>query len=327
METRFLMMKDKIIPTTQAPIALPELESEITIKIFLANQDIKQATSLKSYRSMLKFFFEWLKTNGLVVNRISRSDIIEYKRFLEQSNLKPNTQKFRFTVVRKLYEWFEEEGVYTNITKGIKAVKVNRKFKKLGLTQEQGIELLKYSKANQTQRNFAIITLLLRTGVRLNEVARSNVNDIKTRHGKRILMVQGKGHSEKDDFAVITNICFEPIQDYLNMRGAIFKDAPLFVSESDRNKNQRLTTRTLIRVVREALDAIGLFDDDMYTAHSLRHSAGQGVTILTKNIESAQLMLRHKDSSTTQGYVDALKDQRRIENSPEELLDDYFKID
>ena len=48
-----------------------------------------------------------------------------------------------------------------------------------------------------------------------------------------------------------------PLRQYLSARGPLSDDAPLFSSCSDRNHGEPLTTRSISRIIKEALPASG----------------------------------------------------------------------
>ena len=120
--------------------------------------------------------------------------------------------------VRKFYEWAEGMKEYPKVSKGIKSPKRKKAFRKQPLTPDQCRELLTYFQG-QTLRDYAIINLLLRYGLRTIEVVRANIGDIKFKGGQRVLMVQGKGWDDRDSFVCLTEACFKPISDYLKTRG------------------------------------------------------------------------------------------------------------
>ena len=121
-------------------------------------------------------------------------------------------------------------------------------------------------------RDFALLNLMLRTGLRDIEVVRADCGDIQTVSGVDVLYIQGKGRPGKDNYVVLTESALAPIRDYLGMRDDSRGSSPLFTSVARRNSGERLTTRSVSRIVKEAMRKIGI-DDPRYTAHSLRHTA------------------------------------------------------
>ena len=111
----------------------------------------------------------------------------------------------------------------------------------------------------------------------------------------------GKGRTDKKDFVKLSAQTEKAISDYLNARGKVECDAPLFVSESKRNHGQRLTTRTVSMVAKKSMIHAG-FNSSRLTAHSLRHSA---VTIALQagmSLPDVQQFARHSSINVTMIY-------------------------
>ena len=183
-------------------------------------------------------------------------------------------------------------------------------------------ELLRYEQA-QSARDYAIVNLCVRTGLRCIEVVRANVSDITYIGEQRVLMVQGKGRVEKDNFVILTDAAYKPIAAYLSTRKGTDANAPLFVSESNRNTGGRMTTRAVSGVIKAGLKNVGL-DNRAFSAHSLRHTAGTNVLRAGGSIEQAQYMLRHSNPATTQIYTATLREEQRLSNGGETLLDNLY---
>jgi site-specific recombinase XerD len=151
----------------------------------------------------------------------------------------------------------------------------------------------------------------------------ANVGDITFMGERRVLRIWGKGHAEKDDYVVLSDKAYEPIKAYLRTRVKLNQDAPLFVSESRQNRGDRLTTRTISKICKQGLVAIGM-DGKEFTAHSLRHTTA--VTILKHggNIENVQSVLRHTSPVTSQIYTESIKNELRLRDAPELLIDNAF---
>ena len=79
-------------------------------------------------------------------------------------------------------------------------------------------------------------------------------------------------------------------------------EEPLFASLSDRNAGQRLSTRTVRRVVADAMKKAGIKTPRL-SAHSLRHTAATLAVSNGAPLMAVQAMLRHTDPKTTLIYV------------------------
>jgi integrase/recombinase XerC/integrase/recombinase XerD len=123
------------------------------------------------------------------------------------------------TSVRRFYEWTEANKFYPNVAKGIKTPKRKQQFKNSLYSQLRLQPLLSYYQ-DKALRDYAIITLLLRTGLRTIEVIRASVEDITFKGSQRVLLIQGKGRDEKDNFVLLTDKTYQPIAEYLATRTA-----------------------------------------------------------------------------------------------------------
>jgi integrase/recombinase XerC/integrase/recombinase XerD len=225
------------------------------------------------------------------------------------------------TSVRRFYEWTEANKYYPNVAKGIKTPKRKQQFKKQPLLPAQATALLTYFK-DRALRDYAIVNLLLRTGLRTIELIRANIEDITFKGSQRVLLVQGKGRDEKDNFVVLTDKAYQPIAEYLALRKYKATE-PIFISTSNNNNGDRLTTRSISFIVKEGLKAIGL-DERSFTAHSLRHTTAVNILRAGGSLETAQFTLRHSNPATTQIYTATLNEERRLQNSGEALIDNLY---
>jgi len=302
--------------TTVNPQRIEEL-----VDRFIASQDVKQSSKLL-YRRTLKQYFNWVTGKAYLLSEIARPQIIEYKEDLLSSGISSLTVGSYITSVRRFYEWLEANKIYPNIAKGIKAPKRKQQFKKQPLLPAQATALLSYYQ-DKALRDYTIINLLLRTGLRTIEAIRANVEDITFKGSQRVLLVHGKGRDEKDNFVLLTDKAYQPIADYLATRGKVNSLEPLFTSTSNNSKGERLSTRTISYIAKEGLKAIGL-DEKAFTAHSLRHTTAVNILRAGGSLEMAQFTLRHSNPATTQIYTATLNEERRLQNSGEALLDSLY---
>mgnify|MGYP001350282212 CR=1 FL=1 len=288
---------------------------------FIEAQDVKQSSKLL-YRRTLKQYFNWVDNKGYLLSEIARPQLLEYKDELLISGMSSLTVGSYITSVRRFYEWTEANKFYPNVAKGIKTPKRKQQFKKQPLLPAQATALLSYYQ-DKALRDYAIVNLLLRTGLRTIEVIRANVEDITFKGSQRVLLVQGKGRDERDNFVLLTDKAYQPIAEYLATRGKVNSSEPLFTSTSNNSKGERLSTRTISYIAKEGLKAIGL-DERSFTAHSLRHTTAVNILRAGGSLETAQFTLRHSNPATTQIYTATLNEERRLQNSGEALIDSLY---
>jgi integrase/recombinase XerC/integrase/recombinase XerD len=313
--------QDEVIVSSQDITLIPTLNIETLVDAFINSQDVK-LSSKNLYKRTLKQYFNWVDTTNYLLNEIARPQLLEYKDYLLSSGMSSLTVGSYITSVRRFYEWTEANKYYPNVAKGIKTPKRKQQFKKQPLLPAQATALLNFYQ-DKALRDYAIISLLLRTGLRTIEVIRASVEDITFKGGQRVLLVQGKGRDEKDNFVLLTDKTYQPIAEYLATRGNISSSEPLFTSTSNNSKGDRLTTRTISYIAKEGLKAIGL-DERSFTAHSLRHTTAVNILRAGGSLETAQFTLRHSNPATTQIYTATLNEERRLQNSGEALIDSLY---
>lgn len=312
---------DIVVKQAQDVAIVSPQRIEELVDRFIASQDVKLSSKLL-YRRTLKQYFNWVDKKSYLLSEIARPQLLEYKDELLLSGMSSLTVGSYITSVRRFYEWTEANKFYPNVAKGIKTPKRKQQFKKQPLLPAQATALLNYYQ-DKALRDYAIITLLLRTGLRTIEVIRASVEDITFKGSQRVLLIQGKGRDEKDNFVLLTDKTYQPIAQYLATRGNINGSEPLFTSTSNNSKGERLTTRSISYIAKEGLKAIGL-DERAFTAHSLRHTTAVNILRGGGSLEQAQMTLRHSNPATTQIYTATLNEERRLQNSGEALIDSLY---
>lgn len=310
-----------IVVNQQQEVVIGKPDIDSLVDSFINAQDVKQS-SKKLYRRTLKQYFNWVTEKKYLLSEIARTQIIEYKEELLKSGKSSLTVGSYITSVRRFYEWAEANKFYPNVAKGIKTPRRKQQFKKQPLLPEQATDLLNYYE-NKESRDYAIINLLLRAGLRTIEVVRANIEDITFKGSQRVLLVHGKGRDEKDNFVILTDKTYKPIENYLSERSSFTGSEPLFISTSNNSKGESLTTRTISKIAKEGLKAIGL-DSSSFTAHSLRHTTAVNILRAGGSLEMAQYTLRHSNPATTQIYTATLNEERRLKNSGEALIDSLY---
>jgi len=290
------------------------------IEDFIRSQDVK-TSSKETYRKSLKQFLLYSTERNL--QDPTREDILNYKTYLlNDKKLSPTTVTSYLVAVRKFFEWGESEKLYPNIAKSIKGAKRPKGFRKDVLTVAQIKDVLSNIDRSDLEgkRDYALINLLVRTGLRTIEIQRALIEDLRQEGGEAVLFIQGKGRDLKDDFVLLTNETLKPIREYLKERGKVGEKDPLFSSHSNKNKGKGLTTRSIRRIVKERLTEIGI-DDRRLSAHSLRHTAITLSLLGGATLQEAQTLARHSDINTTLIYAQNIS---RVNNAPERKIDNML---
>lgn len=286
---------------------------------FLDDLDTSQKTR-ESYERALRQWRHYLDGEGVTTFDATRETVVSYKRSLEEKHA-PATVNAYLTAVRRFYSWLESMRIYPNVAAGVKGEKMNRRSPKDALTVSQAERVLSRRRETlQDKRDYAIVNLLMRRGLRTVEAVRANIGDIRQVNGEAVLYLQGKGYADKGEFVVLGESCLMPIYEYLEARGVKDADAPLFAAIGNRNSGGRMTTRSISRVCKEVMSDAGISSANL-TAHSLRHTAVTFALLGGATVQETQVMARHADISTTMIYAHNLD---RMNGGAERSVDAFM---
>jgi len=310
------MRKNQEITKFEEKPVARSLNMPALIEDFLAAQDIR-LISKEVYRKGMEKFFTWINSNG--IQQPDRKAILRFKTFLIELGLAANTVNSYLVAVKRFFAYLEGSRLYPDIAKGVKGVKQPKTHLREALTISQVKEMLNIIDVATVQgkRDFAMINLMARTGLRTIEVVRADVEDIRQQGGEAVLFVQGKGRDSKDEFVILIDAALKPIRRYIRCRKLADQKAPLFVSLSDRNKGKRLTTKTIRESVKNYLRKINI-DNSRLCAHSLRHFFATQALKAGSDILQVKDAMRHASIETTQKYIHNLE---RIEKGAERYID------
>ena len=271
--------------------------------------------TINTYAKAIKQFSLYLSKNN--IKRPKKETVLAYRDYLKY-NHKPTTVDNYLVAVRLFFKWTEEEGLYANIADRVKGVKLNVGHKKDYLTTRQVVKFLEtINRSNHKGlRDYAMLSLMVTTGLRTISVIRANIEDIRTVGDSVVLYYQGKGHEEKVNYVKLAEPVEEAIRAYLNVRKEKNLKAPLFGSISNRNSGERMTTRSIRRIAKKCFMDIGL-ESNRITAHSLRHTAATLNLLNGATVEETQQLLGHSNINTTLIYSHALE---RAKNNSEQRI-------
>lgn len=282
----------------------PALSQSIGPELFqswLSYLDAKPKT-IQTYTRNIKQFMLWLASKG--ISRPDRQDIRAFRDEMAADH-KPNTVQAYIAAVKQFFNWTEEAGVYPNIAKGVQLIEKAESSEHLHgyLTSKQAKRLL--DAVDRTtlkgKRDYAILALMMTTGLRTISVSLALVEDLRTAGDSAALYYQGKGHSQKDTFVKLSEPVEAAIRDYLAARGRVSGSDPLFASTANRNQGQAMSTRAISGVCKARMKAAG-YDSEKLTAHSLRHTAATLNLRAGGTVEETQQLLNHKNIATTMIY-------------------------
>ena len=259
----------------------------------------------KTYAAGLKTLATYLDNIGKTDPRqVTRQDLQEYKQVLLSAGYSSSTINLKLAAARAFFGWLEDNGIIeNNPAQRIKGVKVQGGYKKDAFTAEEARGILDSMprKTVTEKRNYVILLYMFSLGLRAVEIARLDKEDVQRKDGTLVLYIQGKGHTEKDDFTPLPSSLFSVLQDYEDARGED-GEPELFRARS----GGRLNPETVSYIVKKEFRRAG-YDSPRLTAHSTRHTA---ITLAAKegySLQEVQEYARHSRPETTEIYLHNLE--------------------
>lgn len=273
----------------------------------LAADDLSAATR-RGYRYDLRQFIDWytgLNNAPPELARLTGHDLITWRQhMITQGGLKAASINRRLEAVRRLLRWAEATGaVARNVALHVKSVRVVRERGPRGLTASEVHGLLRAageSSHGLARRNYALVQLMLQTGLRVGEVAALRHSDIVLRERAGTVRVRnGKGLKERE--VPLNATARRALRQLLEQEPTASPEAPMFRS----GRNAAMPVRSMQNAIAALVRRAGLARSDI-TAHSLRHTFA--LAWLRQHpgqlIELAQL-LGHESLDTTAVYTRA----------------------
>ena len=309
--------------TDQVHALMRDWQAHLALQV--ASGEISAATRQAYLRGWDKFW-GWLLEQE--ISPVDGDALRRWTAELRLAGVKPNSINVWLAGVRAFFAWaVSARRLAINPASGVRGARrkgTSRQHLRQSLTDAEVHRVLAAPdrQTPQGQRDYAILALKAYTGARDIELQRADLDDLRTRSGRLVLYVQGKGREEKDEFIVIAHpVAEEALYAWLARRGektggkdAGGKDAgALFTSLSNHAKGQRLTLRSIRRIVKGAYRLAGVLGAGK-TSHSLRHSAITSAIRHGVPLPKVQSMARHANISTTMIYYHELD---RVEDPAE----------
>ena len=258
----------------------------------------------RNYRGALADARAYLKER-----EISPASLVDYRRHLQARGLAGTTINAYLAAVKL----FCSAHYDPSPAHGVRITRPDRHARR-ALSREQAAAILALpGKTAQDARDRAILALALICGLRAAEVSRLQRSDYTWEGGRRVLTVHGKGRHDANQVAVVPPPLAAILKTWLFVRPV---STWLFCATVPAYLGRRLSTRSISKIGRRALDAIGL-DDPAYTFHSLRHTAACLLLEHGGDYARTQELLRHASIDTTRIYTHTVARRRRIEDPQE----------
>jgi integrase len=261
-------------------------------------------TSRKTYTIDAKHFAQWLASLDLSLNSLGRDDLVAYRALLVETYAQSTAARM-WTVASWLLDEAVQRGLLPkNPAEGIRGFKArDDESPNRALKREEAKALLDAIDRSTAlgKRDYALLMLLLRTGIRRAEAVALTIGDLVMEQGYHVAIIRhGKGN--KRGLAKLPVEVRQTIDDYLEAAGraCAVPEAPLFISfrKGDHPQEKPLHPNQVERIVKQHAQAVGI----TMSPHGMRASfitlAFEGGADLALVQDGA----RHKDPRTTRQY-------------------------
>ena len=240
---------------------------------YLITMDLSPA-SVRGYLYDLNHFEAWLMDmsgSGSSLDSIVTVDIAAYRQHMtETGHMKATSVNRRIQAVKKLFAWASDLGlVKKNPAAKVRFMKPAIRFCPKALRQNELHGLLRAagrSSHGMAARNYALVQLLVQTGLRVGEAAALQISDITLRERSGGVRVRdAKGHKER--FVPLNAAARRALKDYLSFRNTPNPNELLFLSKRNQPASIRTLQSTITKLARSAhINRIRV------SAHTLRHT-------------------------------------------------------
>ncbi|MBY6798124.1 tyrosine-type recombinase/integrase [Clostridium botulinum] len=259
----------------------------------------KSNNTINTYTRHIHGYINWFKdTTGEEINKLYRSNILEYKSFLQ--NIKQDSAKTinnKLSALVKLNECLIEKGIQTDIVITKKDfIKVQAQVASLATIYKKDVEAFRQKVLeHEGLRNYAIVTIMAYAGLRISEVLNLKINDIDL-ISKELIVKEGKGNKER--IVYINSKIIESIKEYLKVRKEDNTDY-LFIS----NKGGKLDRTVINKVFKKYSDKI--------TPHTLRHFYCSNALEAGFSVHEVANQAGHSNIHTTLLYTNPSKEKMK----------------
>ena len=290
-------------------------------RMYLQDHDHAVGT-VKKYTQAISLFLQWYEQEeqtSLTLSALTPITLIGYRNELQHEQHKSvSTINLRISALRAWCAWLVEQGYLTaDPAARVKLVNGEAGSKREGLSSSQVNALLRQAQSSRDpERNYAILQVLLQTGIRLSECSRLTFGDITFgERGGTLLVRAGKGNkvrsvplnsSARDALASYVGQCLDIEKVSLKTVAAKWPKPkssqtfdPLFLSQ----KGGKLTTSAMRQMIAELVKAAGELVPEETSAHHLRHTFARSyLAQYPGDLVGLATLLGHSSLDTTRLY-------------------------
>jgi site-specific recombinase XerD len=247
------------------------------------------AQSVSSYLYRLKHFLVWLPVQ---LESATSVHIRSYLDLLLEQQVAPKTVNERLVAIRSFYRYLrEEEGrsIENPVLKGM-ALRLPKPLPRHAKQSELDLLFAVVTK----KRDRALFMLMLRCGLRVDEVANLSLDAIDYENSQ--IVVRG-GKGAKDRTTYISNDAADALATYLQARQPS-REGKIFLVEKGIHKGKPISVRGIQKRIEYYSKKIGV----SLSCHKLRHTMATNLLNAGADIVTIQELLGHSKIEQTMRY-------------------------
>ena len=265
--------------------------------------------TVKNYLNTLRHFILWL---DVPIEHVSYQKLTVYIDYLLAKRLQPKTINCHLNSIRRFYSYlrYQEQIALDNPVKTGCKLRLSQPLPK-HLKEEEVVQLFNVIKNG---RDRAMFMLMLRCGLRVEEVANLSLAAIDWRRSK-LYVLNGKG--QKDRVVYLSHDSYKALAAYIKQRLSL-RVKKVFLVQKGTHKGKPLSVRGIQKRMEHYAKKAGL----PISCHQLRHTMATQLLNADADLVSIQDLLGHSRIKTTQRYcrVSNLKVQRDYFKAMEEVM-------
>ena len=286
---------------------------DITDSIIKYRRALKRSNysrhAIRNYMSTLRQFVIWLDVPIEAVNHKKLAGFIEH---LQRRRLKPKTINCYLDSIRGFYDYliYEEQLQIQHPVKPGDTLRMSKPLPRF-LRDEQVHAL--FAQINEP-RDLAIFKLMLRCGLRVEEVAKLTVTAVDLKRAQ-LFIYHGKGSRER--VVYLSKDAYQALLSYLKLR-PFSRAKRLFLVNKGRFRGQPLNVRGIQHRMKYYSKKAGF----KVTCHQLRHTMATQMLNADADLVTIQDLLGHSNIRTTERYcrVSNQKVQRDYHRAMEKVV-------
>ena len=263
-------------------------DSIVNFRRFLKRRNLSKHT-IKNYLNSVRHFICWI---DVPVEMATREHVAAYVDHLLDKALTPETINSHLNRIRQYYRYLadQERVPVVNPVLRVPKLRVPKPLPK-HLQEGQAHEFLKLPKRTRDQ---AIFMLMIRSGLRVEEVANLELDAIEFKR-RKIWVRSGKGG--KDRIVYVSNDAMKALIEYLKIRPDV-EAKRVFLVEKGNYKGQPISVRGIQKRMEYYSKKYGI----KISCHDLRHTMATQMLSAGAKLHTIQDLLGHSSIKTTQRY-------------------------